>query len=128
MIKELQSLALDVKVLSETREEIIIGEDDDEDTPSLDVNISGTEDMPAIAIPETDEDYDESLEDDEFAEFDDLDDIPDDDDSLLDEFDEKDDEPLPDELEAPVLEAGDDLLDDDLGFDSLDAVRRDDNE
>ena len=128
LIKELQSLALDVKVLSETREEIIIGEDDDEDTPSLDVNISGTEDMPAIAIPETDEDYDESLEDDEFAEFDDLDDIPDDDDSLLDELDEKDDEPLPDELEAPVLEAGDDLLDDDLGFDSLDEVRRDDNE
>ena len=130
LIKELQSLALDVKVLSESREEIIIGEDDEDDTPSLGVNMSGAEDMPAITVPETEDDYDESFEDDEFAEFDDFDtdEIPDDGDSLLDEFDDKDDEPLPDDLEAPVLEAGDDLMDDDLGFDSLDDVDRDDNE
>ena len=47
LIKELQSLALDIKVLSDTREEIIIGEDDDDIVP-LDINISGIEDAPPI--------------------------------------------------------------------------------
>ena len=47
LIKELQSLCLDIKVLSEDKQEIKIGEmiDDDEST-GPDVNISGYEDMP----------------------------------------------------------------------------------
>ena len=73
LIKELQSLALDVKVLSDTREEILIGEDDDDDTMPLDVNISGTEDMPQIAPPAADAGDEDELSDD-FDEFDDLDD------------------------------------------------------
>ena len=48
LIKELQSLALDIKVLSDTREEIIIGEDDEDDIVPLDINISGLEDAPPL--------------------------------------------------------------------------------
>jgi len=49
LIKELQSLGLDVKVLNDTHEEIQIGElADDEDRPSLDLNIAGTEDAPPV--------------------------------------------------------------------------------
>jgi len=72
LIKELQSLALDVRVLSETREEIFIGEDDDDDTMHLDVNIAGTEDMPAPVQPAP-VDFDGDFEDDfdEFSDFDD---------------------------------------------------------
>ena len=69
-IKELQALALDVRVLSETREEIFIGEDDDDDIMPLDVNISGTEDMPAPVQP-VPVDYEGEFEDD-FDEFDDF--------------------------------------------------------
>ena len=63
LIKELQSLGLDIKVLSDTKEEIKIGElaDEDEATP-LDVNIAGTEDTPG-GMPQRAE----------FTEFDDFD-------------------------------------------------------
>lgn len=44
LIKELQSLCLDVKVYSEEREEIDIGESADEDTEELSVNMEGRED------------------------------------------------------------------------------------
>ena len=44
LIKELQSLALDVKVLSEENEEITIKESVDDDLDELTVNIEGTED------------------------------------------------------------------------------------
>ena len=51
LIKELQSLGLDIKVLSDTKEEIKIGElVEEEDTAPLDVNIAGTEDAPG-AVP-----------------------------------------------------------------------------
>ncbi len=66
LIKELQSLCLDIKVLTDAKEEIPIGEDVDEDErPSLDVNIAGTEDggiMPTddVDFTEFDEfDFDE---------------------------------------------------------------------
>ena len=62
LIKELQSLALDIKVLSENREEIIIGEDEDEETPNLDVNIAGTEDTPPVILPTGDGEF-EDLDD-----------------------------------------------------------------
>ena len=71
LIKELQSLCLDVKVLSNTHEEIQIGElADDEDRPALDLNIAGIEDAPPITpgvaladFPEFD--FDEEEEDEE---------------------------------------------------------------
>ncbi len=69
LIKELQSLALDMKVLSDTREILEIGESTDEDEPSvIDVNIAGMEDAPPI-LPPTGE---------EFSEFDDFDEFEDD--------------------------------------------------
>ena len=45
MIKELQSLSLDVKVYTEEQNELAIEEsDDDDDIEELDVNIEGNED------------------------------------------------------------------------------------
>jgi len=52
LIKELQSLALDVKVYSEEREEITLRESVDEELEELNVNIEGREEEPL-------EDYDE---------------------------------------------------------------------
>ena len=109
LIKELQSLALDIKVLSDTREEIMIGEDDDDDIAPLDVNIAGVEDMPPVA-PHADEE-----EMDDFDDFDELDD------ELEEDFDgEPDEEPEAEEDEEP--EPPEDLSDlevpdalDDLG-------------
>ena len=49
LIKELQSLALDVKVYSEEREEIAIRESADDDLEELNVNIEGREDEAPIA-------------------------------------------------------------------------------
>jgi len=95
LIKELQSLALDIKVLSDTREEIIIGEDDDEDVVPMDVNISGTEDVPLSVPPLGSEEDMEDLDD-----FEDFDDIDEDEDIAIEE------EPAEDTLEG---------LDEDLG-------------
>ncbi len=88
LIKELQSLGLDVKVLNDTHQEIQIGElVDEDDRPSLDLNIAGMEDAPPVTPGvsfadftefdfDEDEDEDEEDEDDlggagEFADFDD---------------------------------------------------------
>ncbi len=72
LIKELQSLGLDMRVLSETREEIEIGEDDDEETRFTDnINISGLEDTPNLPMPEEDEDEEDLGDLDEFDDFDD---------------------------------------------------------
>ena len=63
LIKELQSLGLDIKVLKETKEEIKIGEMiDDEDVAPMDVNMAGLEDTP-----------DQYANDSDFAEFDEFD-------------------------------------------------------
>ncbi|HHU69557.1 MAG TPA: DNA-directed RNA polymerase subunit beta, partial [Thermoanaerobacterales bacterium] len=74
LIKELQSLSLDVRVLTEDDEEIVIKEtEDDEDTfEELKVNIEGNE---------KDEDYEEENE-----EQDDLDEEERDEDSELDDY------------------------------------------
>ena len=101
LIKELQSLALDIKVLSDTREEIFIGEDDDDDMMPLDVNIAGPEDMPAI-MPEAEGDLDEDFE--EFEDFeDDFDDAEPDPDKL-DEAPDALDEALELDLDDPDLD------------------------
>ena len=118
LIKELQSLALDVKVLSETREEMIIGEDDEEDAavPSLDVNIAGTEDDPMVILPSEEGDLDE-----DFAEFDDFSDF-DDDSEPSRELDEEDLEPDEEDFELDPDDAlidtdGDGFLDNPISFD-----------
>ena len=79
LIKELQSLGLDIKVLSDTNEEIQIGEMiDDDDTTPIDVNMSGLEDVPDMAPMENG---------DRFSEFDFNDDDDDDSDADFSEFD-----------------------------------------
>jgi DNA-directed RNA polymerase subunit beta len=62
LVKELQSLALDVKVYSEEREEITISESTEDDTEELNVNIEGREDETAIV--DFDDIGDELIEDD----------------------------------------------------------------
>ncbi|MDO4836130.1 MAG: DNA-directed RNA polymerase subunit beta [Clostridia bacterium] len=79
LIKELQALGLDMRVLSETREEIEIGEDDDEETRFTDnINISGPEDIPLQPMEDEDED-DEDIDninfDDDFGDEADMDDM-----------------------------------------------------
>jgi DNA-directed RNA polymerase subunit beta len=77
LIKELQSLSLDIKVLSDTKEEIHIGESvDEEDAMTIGVNMEGIEDIPVLppkgkefeefdAADEETEDFDEFDEDEE---------------------------------------------------------------
>jgi DNA-directed RNA polymerase subunit beta len=68
LIKELQSLALDVKVYSEEREEIAIKESTEDDLEDLNVNIEGREDeTPLGDYEEIGEDLgDEELDIDDF--------------------------------------------------------------
>ncbi|MEF9863315.1 MAG: DNA-directed RNA polymerase subunit beta [Christensenellaceae bacterium] len=47
LIKEMQSLGLDIKVLSEDRGEIALKESDDDTALNMDINIAGAEDLPA---------------------------------------------------------------------------------
>jgi len=87
LIKELQSLALDVKVYSDEREEITIKESSDDDLEELNVNIEGREDEEPLVDYE---DLGEDLSEDEID---------------LDDFDLGD------------IGGGDSVLDDDLGDD-----------
>ena len=82
LIKELQSLALDVKVLSEESQELEILEDDEEDT-ELDVNIEGRE------TQEEDEE-DEVITEEDLDDFDldDIVDIPDLNDTLFEDIED----------------------------------------
>ena len=82
LIKELQSLALDVKVLSEESEEIEILEDDEDDS-QLDVNIEGHE---------TQEEEEEEIPEEEMDDFDidDIVDIPDLNDTLFEDIEDID--------------------------------------
>ena len=119
LIKELQSLGMDVKILSENQEEIEMRESDDDDEPrELEVNLEGTEEQPVkkpiATIPEPidvevidsqhsrtsdelEDDLEHDLEDDlnddieiDLPETDDKDDDDDDDDD--DDFDDYDDD------------------------------------
>ena len=80
LIKELQSLSLDVKVLSDSNEEIKLKESIEDDLGDLNINIEGSEDMPPqeadFTFPDEDEDLD--LDDFEDLNFDGID-MPDDD-------------------------------------------------
>ena len=94
LVKELQSLGLDIRVLNEAHEEIELGEDDDEETRFTDnIKIDGIEDVPNN-YSEDDDSYDDEGDDD-FDDFgDDFDDA------------ENGEEPGADDL----------LEEDDLGF------------
>ncbi len=94
LVKELQSLGLDIRVLNEAHEEIELGEDDDEETRFTDnIKIDGIEDVPNN-YSEDDDSYDDEGDDD-FDDFgDDFDDA------------ENGEEPSADDL----------LEEDDLGF------------
>ena len=60
LIKELQALCLDVKVLNDAKEEIKLKESIDDEIEDMDVNIEGTED---VAPPTPTDDYAEADED-----------------------------------------------------------------
>ncbi len=100
LIKELQSLALDVKVLSEEKEEIAIKEAVEDDIDDLDVNIEGREQDEVAKEQEEKEFTDEELDDfdlDDIVDIpglDDLDDklLEDDDIDKLDDFDDDEQE------------------------------------
>jgi DNA-directed RNA polymerase subunit beta len=101
LIKELQSLGLDVKVLTEENEEIALREldEDEDDTEELSVNIEGREDDPG------DMSYDERMEGDEGELDEEL---------TLDDIDELDDDEL--EIDGSVFEEEDLEEDDDLDY------------
>lgn len=79
LIKELQALCLDIKVLNDNNEEVELKEVADGDVADLEVNIEGAEDS-AVAEPEiVDDGYEENKEED-------LDDIDYDENADVDEF------------------------------------------
>jgi DNA-directed RNA polymerase subunit beta len=120
LIKELQSLALDVKVLSDTREEIIIGEDDDDEAAPLDVNISGNEDNAGPAVIHRGEEEGDLDEFDEFDDFEEEDEEEEDEHLPADSTDDLDDE-FDDMAEPP-----EDITEDDpVELDDLDEITGD---
>ncbi|NLZ93990.1 MAG: DNA-directed RNA polymerase subunit beta [Firmicutes bacterium] len=135
LVKELQSLALDVKVIDEEAGEMEIREsDEDGEIRDLGVNIEGTEDEDQLAskgkekftlAEEADEDYEEELEE---PETDDVNDIEldllkkDDADPELDD----DDPDLNLDLDDDLDETFDEDLDDDLDVYELDDDDSDD--
>ena len=57
LIKELQALCLDIKVLNEENEEVELKELAEEDMENIEVNIEGTEELIASPVVEIDESY-----------------------------------------------------------------------
>ena len=112
LIKEMQSLGLDIKVLSEDKGEVKIKEMAEMDAAPLDINIEGSEDL--VLGPDGEEIVgakDMSIKDMEDIEIDDLD-LPE-----LEEFEEmdlSDDEDEDVELDADI--DIDESMDDDLDF------------
>jgi len=122
LIKELQSLALDVKVLSEDNQEIELKESVDDGVGLLDVNIEGSEDATPRQLQEPLSDISGmSLED--FS-LDDLDDIDQDEDTDDDDFDEDEELDIDLDTVAPKKKKSEDLNDDlddiDISLDDLD--------
>ena len=110
LIKELQSLALDVKVFSEEHHEIEIKESVDDDYDDLGVNLEGRE---GEELPRIEDDYDTDTDTDVDT---DTDDFIDDDFTVSDDIDSLDDADELDEEAVDRLFAiddEDDLLDDD---------------
>ncbi len=105
LIKELQSLALDVKVYSEEQGEIAIKESVEDDLEELNVNIEGREDEVIIA-----NDFDEELRDDVLEDELDIDDLDIGSISTGDNLEEE----LTDELFADEDELSEDFDDEDF--------------
>ncbi|GFZ32860.1 DNA-directed RNA polymerase subunit beta [Clostridium zeae] len=72
LIKELQALCLDVRVLNDDKEEVKLKELVDEDIEELEVNIEGTEDI-VPQTPEVDDSYTSGEETEEDIDYDSLD-------------------------------------------------------
>ena len=104
LVKELQSLGLDIRVLNEAHEEIELAEDDDEETRFTDnIKIDGLEDTPMNPYPSDDESLDDEENDD------------------YDDFDEFGDSDADDDAEmGELLEDGLDFEDEDFDFGSDD--------
>jgi len=101
LIKELQSLALDVKVMGREHEEMQIKEEIDDEVEDLDINLEGREEPEQAEVEESDE-YDDELD----FDLDDLVSIP-----GLDE-DSKEDKDSEEGIEEDEIDA--DILDDDF--------------
>jgi DNA-directed RNA polymerase subunit beta len=63
LIKELQSLCLDVKVLSDDRQEISIKEDIEDDLEEIEATMEGREDFPVPPVPDSNEIREEEIGD-----------------------------------------------------------------
>lgn len=95
LIKELQALCLNVKVLSDTNEEIKIRESVEEEMEDLGINIEGAEE---VIIPSTHDNLEDLRDEDSLDDLGDIDDIEDFEDDLKLDYDE-----------LPLDELGDDL-------------------
>ncbi len=91
LIKELQSLSLDMKVLDKQGEEIVLRESVDDDEPDLQVNIAGVEGEEGVKENKHDFSREDDEEPDILSDDDELDDILGENDDLPDDFDEVDD-------------------------------------
>ena len=83
LIKELQALCLDIKVLNDSHEEVKLKEFTDDDMADLEVNIEGTEESITPEPEIINDGYDETREDD-------LDDIDYDENADIEELDQLD--------------------------------------
>jgi DNA-directed RNA polymerase subunit beta len=96
LIKELQSLCLDVKVLNENKEEIPIREDVEDDTDEYSVVMKGTDELPPIGeYPEKEVDEEDVIVEDilGFPAEEEKDDLPEDIEDDIDEiYDDEDDD------------------------------------
>ncbi|CAM2861868.1 DNA-directed RNA polymerase subunit beta [Clostridium sporogenes] len=72
LIKELQALCLDVKVLNDDNQEIKLKESVDEDADELEVNIEGTENQPGDKEEKEDKEKEDSEDSEDSNEYDDL--------------------------------------------------------
>ncbi len=72
LIKELQALCLNVKVLDESNEEMIIRESTDDEVEDLEVNMEGTEDLVAPAPLDDYKDGEEDIDEDIDIDFEEL--------------------------------------------------------
>ena len=100
LIKEMQSLCLDVKVLGEENDEILLKESDADDSLNLDINIEGSED--AITGDEHSDDL--VADGDEYGDIMDLDELDIQDFSMLDDADEDIEDDVIDDIEDDFLD------------------------
>ncbi len=109
LMKELQSLALDVKVFSEENTEIEIKESVEDDLEELDVNIEGREDEPFVEPDQTYRDTDEFVDDD-FSidmDIDNIDNADELDEDTVDDLFAADDDDLLDDVDEENIEDDD---------------------